>query len=169
MPAASRLMFLSVILLGGLVLACGGDDGNDSEPTRTRTVTATTPTTGTPTTATPTPGADQKTPGTDGESPIQTSGATAPPPAGQGTPAVEPADTLAYLAQFQGSPDIGEEACTYTPSTRLTDCGVRGLYSVRPPLGGQDVSCFITLVGGTPEFIRCTSAEPSETKWYDVQ
>jgi hypothetical protein len=170
MAIASRLALVAVILLGSLVLACGGDGddgGDESEPTSTRTAGATT-TTGTPTAATPTPGADEKTPRTDGESPVQTSGATAPPPASQGTPATEPADTIAYLAQFQGRPDIGEEACTYVPNTRLTDCGPRGLYSVRPPLGGQDIGCFITIVGGTPEFIRCTSAEPAETKWYEI-
>jgi hypothetical protein len=171
MSVASRLFLLACVLLAGLVLACGDDDddGQESEPTRTRTVRATaSPTSATPT-PTPTPGAEEKTPGTGEQSPIQTSGATAPPPAAQGTPAVEPPDTVAYLAQFQGRPDIGEEACIYSPSTRLTDCVGRGLYSVRPPLGGQDVSCFLTIAGGTPEFIRCTSAEPSETKWYDIQ
>jgi hypothetical protein len=172
MPVASRLLLPAVILIGGIALACGGgddDNGDGSEPTRTRTVSATTSPTAAAGTATTTAGPDEKTPGTDGESPIQTSGATAPPPASQGTPAVEPADTIAYLAQYQGRTDIGEEACTYIPATRLTDCGPRGLYSVRPPLGGQDVSCFITIAGGAPEFIRCTSAEPSETKWYDIQ
>ncbi len=75
---------------------------------------------------------------------------TAPPPAGQGTPAAEPRGYIGYLSQFQGRPDLGEEGCSYNPSTRVTDCGVRGIYSVRPPLGGQDISCFITIVGRQP-------------------
>jgi hypothetical protein len=166
MPVASRLvLFAAVLLLGSLVLACGGDDDDDnSEPTRTRTATASRRSA----TPTATPGSDEKTPGPE-ESLAPTQGATAPPAAGQGTPAAEPPDAATYLAQFQGRSDLGEEGCAYDPSTRLTDCGVRGFYSVSPPLGGQDITCFITIVGGNPEFIRCTSAEPAETKWYDIQ
>jgi hypothetical protein len=176
MPVASRLVLLAVLLLASLVLACGGGDDDDdgdggSESTETRTATPS----GATATSTPTPGADEKTPGPD-ETPgpeessgATPGGATAPPPAAQGTPAVEPADSLAYLAQFQGRSDLGEEGCSYNPSTRVTDCGIRGIYSVRPPLPGQDISCFITIVGGNLEFIRCTSVQPSVTKWYEIQ
>ena len=178
MPVASRLILLAVLLLASLVLACGGggddDDDNDggSEPTGTRTAGST----ATGTTVTPTPGTgggtDEKTPGPDetpGPEETPVNGPTAPPPASQGTPAAEPADPIAYLSQFQGRPDLGEEGCSYNPPTRVTDCGVRGIYSVRPPLPGQDISCFITIVGGNPEFIRCSSVQPSVTKWYEIQ
>lgn len=158
MPMAARIALLAVFLLASLTLACGGDD---DEPTPTRSAAATR-------SRTPTPASEEKTPGPP-ESPIVTQGATAPPPAGEGIPAVEPADPYAYLAQFQGRNDLGEEGCAYDPSTRLTDCGARGVYSVSPPLGGQDITCSITIVGGVPEFITCTSAEPSETKWYEIQ
>jgi len=161
MPIGARLVLLTALLLSGFILACGGDDDDDSEPTPTRTATRTR-------TRTPTPGTDEKTPVPE-ESPVETQGATAPPPAGQGTPAAEPADTTAYLTQFQGRGDLGNEFCAYDPSTRLTDCGALGIYSVSPPLGGQDISCFVTIVGGAPEFITCTSAEPAETKWYEIQ
>jgi len=159
--AAARLALLAVLSLAGLVLACGGDDDGDSEPTQTRTAAATR-------SRTPSPSGNEKSPGPE-DTPVETQGATAPPAAGQGTPAAEPADTIAYLSQFQGRTDLGEEGCAYDPSTRLSDCGARGIYSVSPPLGGQDISCSITIVSGVPEFITCTSAEPSETKWYEIQ
>ena len=176
MPVASRLVLLAVLLLGSLALACGGGDDDDdsdggSEPTETRTATPS----GAAATHAPTPGADEKTPGPDETpGPEETAGGTpggptAPPPAAQGTPAVERTDFIEYLSQFQGRPDVGEEGCSYNPSTRVTDCGVRGLYAVRPPLGGQDIGCSITMVGGNPEFVRCSSVQPSATKWYEIQ
>jgi hypothetical protein len=81
---------------------------------------------------------------------------------------VEPPDLAAYLSQFQGR-NPGEVACIYTPATRVTDCGELGRYAVNPPLGGQDIGCFAGIVDGRPEFIRCSSAQPSESKYYDIQ
>jgi hypothetical protein len=173
MLAGSRLVILAAVVMAAVSAGCGGDgddSADQSEPTSTSTIAASPSSTqgagGTPGAGNP----DEKTPGPGvEETPGRTLGATAPPPATEGTPAVEPPDTVAYLMQFQGRGDLGEESCTYDPSTRVTDCGPRGVYSVRPPLGGQDIFCTITIIGSTPEFIRCTSAEPSETKWYDIQ
>jgi hypothetical protein len=174
MPIASRVVMLAVLALAGLTLACGGgDDDGDSTGTPTdgpsRTARATR--TRTPGAGSPTTGDEKPTPdGNGGENPVPTQGGgTAPPPATEGTPAVEPADTGAYLAQFEGRGDIGHESCLYDPSTRVTDCGVRGRYAVNPPLGGQDIFCFVAVVGGAPEYLYCTSSEPAETKFYEIQ
>jgi hypothetical protein len=174
MPIGRCFVIVAVVALAGLTLACGGGD-DDSEstgsPTGDATGTSRATRTGTPSAASPTTGDEKPTPdGTGGENPVPTQGGgTAPPPAAEGTPAVEPPDTAAYLAQFQGRFDLGEEGCQFNPSTRVTDCGARGRYAVNPPLSGQDVFCFIAIVGGNPEYIYCTSAEPSETKFYDIQ
>jgi len=170
MPIALRLVILVALSLVGLTFGCGGDDNGEPTETPTRTATSTPGRTNTPGPASPT-GDEKPTPeGTGNESPVQTQpGGTAPPVASEGTPAVEPPDTAAYLAQFQGRGDIGEEGCQYNPSTRITDCGARGRYAVNPPLSGQDIFCSITIVGGNPEYIYCTSAEPSETKFYEIQ
>jgi hypothetical protein len=175
MRIASSLVILVVLALAGLTVGCGGgdDDGDSTEtPTGAATRTSRAPRTGTPSTAaSPTSGDEKPTPGGNGgENPVPTQGGgAAPPPAAEGTPAAEPPDTGAYLSQFQGRFDLGEEGCQYNPSTRVTDCGARGRYAVNPPLSGQDIFCFIAIVGGNPEYIYCMSAEPSETKFYDIQ
>ena len=177
MALAARLLLSSVLLVACLSWACGGgDDGSGfhdnggNGPTRTGTpaATATAPGLGgTPTAA----GADEKTP-PPAQSPISQrtpeTQVTSPPAATQGTPAVEPPDTAAFLSQF-AERNVGEVACNYNPSTRLTDCGGSGLYAVNPPLGGQDIGCSVGIVDGNPEYIRCTSAQPAESKYYDIQ
>ena len=164
----SRSLLACVLLFGGLILACGdddnGDDDGDATPTRSSTASRT---------VTPSPtNPDEKTPGPDetpdggNETPVDAG--TPPPPAEEGTPAVEPPDLTAFLSQFLGRA-VGDEGCSYNPNTRLTDCGGRGLYAVNPPLVGQDVHCVVGIVDGNPEYIRCTSAEPVESKYYDIQ
>lgn len=167
----SRPLLAGALLISALLLACGDDDSEDNasatptrSPARSRTAT---PSMATAPAPSPTDSAE-KTPlpeETD-QPPIDTG--TPPPPAEQGRQAVEPADTAAFLAQFQGR-TVVDENCAYNPSTRVTSCGERGLYAVNPPLSGQDITCMIGIVDGNPEYIRCTSAEPVHTKYYDIQ
>jgi len=165
-------------LIAFAFLACGDDDGS---PARSGTPSGAV-ITDAPETATPDGGSgdddgddDGKTPGpqtTDSasEPPATAPGETptVPPPATQGTPAVQPPDEDAFLAQFQGQ-SIIQETCTFDPSTVLTDCGSFGLYAIDPPIVGQDISCALLIVEDTPRAVRCSSVEPQQVKTYEIQ
>jgi len=62
-----------------------------------------------------------------------------------------------------------EEDCRHNPSTRVTDCGSRGLFAVDPPPGGEDVSCTIGILEGNPVYIRCVSQQPLQAIYYEVK
>ena len=167
MLTAPRVLLLTVLLLAGLLAGCGGDeddDGGEATPTRTPAASRLT--------NTPEPtGVDQKTPGPeerpDGETPNETD-APVLTPAAEGTPAVAPSNQTEFVQQFSGR-GVVEEDCRHNPSTRVTDCGSRGLFAVDPPPGGEDVSCTIGILEGNPVYIRCVSQQPLQAIYYDVQ
>ena len=166
----SRYGILIAVLtaLALVALACGGDDNGDDEPSVTARTRTATPDDGT---RTPDGDGDKDTPG-----PNETSDGTGTPngtqgptltPAAEGTPAVAPADSSAFLARFADK-TIDYLDCVFNPSNAVTDCG-GDKYAVDPPLSGQDVTCQIGLVDGKAELIRCTSSEPLTTIYYDIQ
>jgi hypothetical protein len=144
--------------------ACGGGSSSTSTPTTGAhtlgpAIVATTSTA--PKSATPPAATNSVAATAPGEIP------TAPPVAAVGTPAVEPSDQAAFLAQFQGvQTDL--QSCSYNPGTALADCsGVQ--YALDLPIVGQDIQCALWLVGGAPRALACGSQEPQQTKYYEVQ
>ena len=79
-----------------------------------------------------------------------------------------PDDLAAFLLQYQGQA-IDEDTCQFDPRTGLSACPGRGTYAADPPLTGQDIECSILIVQGEPIAIRCTSQEPLQTIYYDIQ
>jgi hypothetical protein len=60
------------------------------------------------------------------------------------------------------------QTCEHTPGTAIVNCsGV--LYAIDPPIVGQDVQCSLWLVAGTPRALGCSSAEPVQTTYYEIQ
>jgi hypothetical protein len=168
MPAY-RLAAALLVALTVLAFACNGDDDGAKESPSVSVRTSTP--NGDDGTATP-DGGNDKTP-IDEETPAASEPpdekTPAPlPTATEGTPAIAPADQRAYVTQFAGR-DVQEEPCTYNPSTRVTDCPQRDRYAVDPPLAGQDISCSLGVVDGQPEYVRCSSAEPQQNKYYEIQ
>lgn len=163
-------VLLVALAIALLALACGGDDGSTGPG---ETPAGTKPA---QTSASRQPGAggDEKTPiveetSGDTETPNgQAPGATARPPASEGTPAVAPDDQVAFLSQFIGRA-IDYEDCAFNPSTVITNCPGRGRYAVDPPLVGQDITCRIGLVDGAPVLIVCSSADPLQTVYYEIR
>lgn len=163
---------IAVAMFASLLVACGDDDAGGS-PTATATRIDTG---GATSTATPASTEDGKTPPPSGESEEPTTpGETAPgevptppPTAAVGTPAVEPADLEAFLAEFEGQPDLDMRGCQYSQTTAVTDCGDWGLYAIDPPIVGQDINCTLWVLAGTPRAISCSSADPPETKYYEI-
>ena len=158
--------------LASLVFACGGDDDGDSTSTPTRGPVASRTPSRTGNSASPTDG-DLKSPPVD-ETPNGNEGTATPDagpqptPAPVGTPAVAPPDQTAYLDQFKNK-NINQETCAYDPRTFVVDCPNRGLFAIDPTLSGQDISCTIGIVEGTPEYIHCQSVEPRQTIYYEIQ
>jgi hypothetical protein len=154
----------SALTLAALATACGGGSSSTSTPTLSihtlapAFVATTSAQLKSPMAPAPTNSVAATAPG---EIP------TAPPVAVVGTPAVEPSDQAAFLAQFQGvQTDL--QSCSYNPGTALADCsGV--LYAIDAPIVGQDIQCTLWLVSGTPRALACSSQEPQQTKYYQVQ
>ena len=168
-----RTLLALIFALLVFAAACGGDDSGTSTPTHTGASES--PTATESGGASASPGNDGKTPGTDGSPGATSPGATAPgevptpgPTAPGGTPAVAPADESAFLAQFQGQP-IDSVNCAYNPSTALTNCGDHGLYSIDPPIVGQDTQCTLLIVNGTPRVVQCHTVDPLQTRNYEIQ
>ncbi len=154
----------SVLTLAASFAACGGGGSSTSTPTAgTHTLAPAIAATASPPakSATPPAATNSVAATAPGEIP------TAPPVAVIGTPAVEPGDQAAFLAQFQGlQTDL--QSCSYNPGTALADCsGVT--YAIDPPIVGQAIQCTLWLVGGTPRALACSSQEPAQTKYYEVQ
>ncbi len=161
-----------------LTLACNGDgdSGTPSTPGATPAGTPTSEPTEVPTQQ-PSPtdieetAATGETPTTEptaaiGETPIIEPNSVTPAasPIPMGTPAVAPAD----LSLFEGMA-IDQEECFFDPRTALANCLARGLYSVDPPLTGEDISCSILIVGDDPVVIFCRSQEPQNAVYYAIQ
>jgi hypothetical protein len=166
MPRILLLLACSALLLG-LVTACGDDDDDDGEETTSASATATKDASPSATTSD-----DKETP-TDEPSvtPAPQGGditPTAPPVNPNGTRAVEPPDANAFIAQFQGQ-QIDYRSCAYNPMTALVNCPGSGVFAIDPPITGQDISCELWVVVGGAVAISCQSAEPLQTRYYDIQ
>ncbi len=154
----------SALTLAALATACGGGSSSTSTPTtssHTLAPASVATTTAQLKSSTPPAVTNSVAATAPGEIP------TAPPVAVIGTPAVEPGDQVAFLTQFQGlQTDL--QSCSYNPGTALADCsGVQ--YAINPPIVGQAIQCTLWLVGGTPRALACSSQEPAQTKYYQVQ
>jgi hypothetical protein len=172
-----RTTLLALLLaLLAFAAACGDDDGGTATPTNTSGGESLTATEINGETASPE--SDSKTPGSS-ESPGETSpAATAPgdvptpgPTAPGGTPAVAPADESAFLAQFAGQ-SFDQQDCAYNPASALTNCGANGLYSIDPPIVGQDTQCSILFFSNVPRVIQCHTIDAggnAVTRNYEIQ
>lgn len=171
-----RTLLVLLIALLAFAAACGDDDGGASSPTSTAGESVTATENGGEETASPED--HGKTPSPD-ESPGQTlPPATAPgdvptpgPTAPGGTPAVAPADESAFLAQFAGQ-SFDQQDCAYNPGTALTNCGANGLYSIDPPIVGQDTQCAILFFNDVPRVIQCHAIDAGGnpiTRNYEIQ
>ena len=147
-----------------LTLACNGDGGTPVTPGATPAETPTSE----PTevlTQQPSPTDIEDTPTIDQTPTIEPTAVTpAASPIPMGTPAVAPAD----LSLFEGMA-IDQEQCFFDPRTSLANCLARGLYSVDPPLTGEDISCSILIVGDDPVVLFCRSQEPQNAVYYAIQ
>ncbi len=163
---------LTLILL---TLACNGDGGTPATPGATPGETPTTGPTEVPTQqSSPTDIEETAIGETPTIEPTASIGQTptieptpftpAASPIPMGTPAVAPAD----LSLFEGMA-IDQEECFFDPRTALANCLGRGLYSVDPPLTGEDISCSILIVEEEPVVIFCRSQEPQEAVYYAIQ
>jgi hypothetical protein len=157
------LAVVSALTLAAFFVACGGGSSSTSTPTTSAHTLA-------PAITTTSPQLKSSTPPVATNSVAATAPGgipTAPPVAAVGTPAVEPSDQAAFLAQFQGvQTDL--QSCAYNPATALADCS-SVQYAIDPPIVGQDVQCTLWLVSGTPRALACSSQEPQQTKYYEVQ
>ncbi len=154
---------VSLLTLVLLTLACNGDGGTPATPGATPAETPTSEPAEVPT---------QQPPPTDieetaiSETPIIEPTAVTPAasPIPMGTPAVAPAD----LSLFEGTATDREE-CFFNPRTALANCLDRGLYSVDPPLTGEDISCSILIFEEEPVVVFCRSQEPQNAVYYAIQ
>lgn len=159
-----RPVFLSIATLAIILLAaCGGDD--DATPTPAASGSATirtiTPTPEGAKTGTP----DQRTPSVPATAPGETP--TVPPVASVGTPAAAPDDQEAFSTSFTGQ-QVDFSDCVYNPTTAVVNCQ-SVLYAIDPPMVGQDVSCTLWIVSGTPRALACQAVEPPGTTYYEIQ
>lgn len=172
------VVFASLVLL--TVVACGGDDDTDS-PSDTPTPIASASATATPEETDDDPTETPEDTGEAGKTPAPTEseGATEPaqtapgevptpgPTAEGGTPALEVGDISTFLSQFQGK-EIDYVPCGYNPGTARTNCAGE-LFAIDPPIVGQDINCTLWIVEAIDQAIACTSVEPSQTRYYDIQ
>jgi hypothetical protein len=175
MPRLPKVFSASLLAALVVVAACGGDDddGQDSLPTASaRTASATSTALGsggagtaTPGKETPPAGGSEVTPdpGTGGEVP-----GPSPAPAGQGTPAVRPADADEFLQTIQGM-SVDVHPCAYNPVTALANCAGEGVFQIQPPMVGQDITCQLLADGAEALAIQCASVEPPQTMYYEVR
>ncbi len=154
------VLLLTLVLLA---LACNGDGGTPATPSATPEETSTSEPTEVPTQQ-PSPTDIEET--AIGETPIIEPTAVTPAasPIPMGTPAIAPAD----LSLFEGMA-IDQEECFFDPRTALANCLDRGLYSVDPPLTGEDISCSILIVEEEPVVLFCRSQEPQKAVYYAIQ
>jgi hypothetical protein len=156
-----RVLFIVTVLVVALAaFGCGdGDDGDSGDPSVTAAPTS-------EQTGTVTPGPTGGT-GT-GTQPAGSGSPTVQPSAPAGTPATEPTDANAFLDQFEGK-HVEFRACAYNPVTALVNCADFGVFSISPPITGQDITCQLWEVEQKPAAIQCQSAEPLQTRYYALQ
>ena len=161
------VVFLLALAL--VTLACDGDGNGNGDG-----VTATTPgatpdgtATAGPTeapTEQPSPTGEETTAAVETPTIEPTVATPAASPIAVGTPAVAPAD----LSPYEGMA-IDQEECLFDPLTALANCLERGLYTVDPPLIGEDISCSILIVQDEAVALLCRSQEPQEAVYYAIQ
>jgi hypothetical protein len=168
-PLLIALLVGAMAVVAAVVVFSGDDENNQDESSSpTRSTATRTPSDGTDEPSETPDGNDKTTPPEtpDGETPGPTQSVDRTPAPG-GIPAVAPADQSAFLAQFADQ-TINYQDCAYDPSTLLTDCGDLGDYSIDPPPLGQ-ADCSIGIVQSTAELIQCTTEEPRQSIYYDIQ
>ena len=160
------LAALAIALLG---VACGDDDDGGASPTETDSTATDRATQTEPAETTPANG-DQKTPANetpDESTAAPTEPGTQPTPASVGTPATFIEDPDFFSTNYPGK-QISESECGFSPVTYVVTCG-SDKYAPNPPLTGQDVTCVVLSVDGAPVAIRCTSQEPLQSIYYEIQ
>lgn len=162
-----RTLLVLLIALLAFAVACGDDDDGTATPVNTGASGSATATDDGGETATTDDGG--KTPDPDDTPAATTPVATAPgevptpgPTAPGGTPAVAPDDESAFLAQFEGQ-SFDQHDCAYNPATALTNCGQYGVYSIDPPIVGQDTQCAVLFFSNAPRVIQCHAIDSTGT------
>lgn len=161
-----RLLLILLAALFAFAAACGDDDDDGTNtPTGSGTAVSVTATED-ESDGTSTPDTDNKTPDPSASPGETTPAATAPggiptpgPTAPGGTPAVAPDDESEFLSQFDGQPSEQQE-CAYNPATALTNCGTGGLYSIDPPIVGQDPQCALLFFNSVARVVQCHAIDP---------
>jgi len=157
----------AVALVGG---ACSGGDDGGASPAGAGSPTRASPTQSRAAQATPGNG-DLKTPGSETPeegTPAPVGAGVRPTPAAEGTPATLIEDPSAFFASNYPGKSPTESDCGFNPVIVLVTCG-GSKYAVDPPLTGQDITCALLSVDSGPVAIRCTSQEPLQSIYYDIQ
>jgi hypothetical protein len=164
---------LAALAFAVLAVACGGDDdGGDSTPTGSGTTASAKPSGTAEADVTPTD-ADGKTPSNDApggdETPAPTGTGPRPTPAAEGTPATFLADPSGFLSENYPGKSTIDVACAFSPVTVLVTCPEFGKFAVDPPMTGQDISCYVLTIEDEPVLVRCSSQEPLQSAYYEIQ
>ncbi len=168
MPRILALMLVVLLLMCG-TLACGDDDddGNGDNGNPSVSVSPTNEPS-----ETPDGGDDKETPDAN-ETPGEDGDATATPanvtPSDRGTRAIVIVDPTVWFAENYPGVSPGDADCQYNPAEFFADCGGLGEFSPDPPLIGAGVECAALIVNNEPIALRCTSADPLSTAYYDIQ
>lgn len=167
-----RKLVIALLAALAIVLAaagCGDDDdngGDNGSPTETSTAT-TRPSRTEEAEETPSEDGGEKTPSSEA-TPAPTEAGPQPTPAAEGTPATLIEDPSSYFSSNYPGQSLDESDCGYSPVTYIVTCG-SDRYAPNPPLTGQRVTCALLSVQGQPAAIRCTSREPLQTAYYEIQ
>ncbi len=161
------LAALAIALLG---VACGDDDDGGTSPRETESTATDSPDQTEPAETTPANG-DKKTPANetpDERTSAPTQPGQQPTPAAEGTPATFIEDPTAFFSTNFPGQSSSESECGFSPVTYVVTCG-SDKYAPNPPLAGQDVACVLISFNAAPVAIRCTSQEPLQSIYYEIQ
>jgi len=163
---------LAALVVVALGVACGDDDDGDSSPIGSGSSTTAKPSSTGEADVTPTD-ADGKTPSNDAPGEDETLAPTGtgprPTPAAVGTPATFLADPSGYLSENYPGKSTVDVACAFSPVTVLVTCPEFGKFAVDPPMTGQDISCYVLTIEDEPVLVRCSSQEPLQSAYYEIQ
>ena len=164
------LALLAALAIALLAVACGDDD-DGTTPTGGETPAGTKPSSTGDAQETPANG-DLKTPVDQTPGPGETLGPsdTGPraTPAIEGTPAPFLEDPNAFFSSKYPGVSPNESDCDFNPVTFVVTCD-GSKYAVDPPLQGQDVTCALLSVEDNPVVVRCTSQDPLQSIYYEIQ